>query len=146
MTSSSPSFYVNLSVGLTRILGAGMFISFIFSFATLRETIFTIGSLSSMGNIILLLGVILSLLVTIIWYAYSDNKVKSMISSMNLISIAAISIIITGLYLSVFAFLMIITVAQIVMGLIGLFCILLITTVSVIYLLKIMKGARLIII
>jgi hypothetical protein len=146
MTSSSPSFYVNLSVGLTRILGAGMFISFIFAFATLRETIFSIGSLSSMGYIILLLGIILSLLVTIIWYAYSDNKVKSMISSMSLISIAAISIIITGLYLSVFAFLMIITVAQIVMGLIGLSCILLIITVCVIYLLKIVKGARLIII
>ena len=146
MTSSSPSFYVNLSVGLTRILGAGMFISFIFAFATLRETIFSIGSLSSMGYIILLLGIILSLIVTIIWYAYSDNKVKSMISSMNLISIAAISIIITGLYLSVFAFLMIITVAQIVMGLIGLTCILLIITASVFYLLKIVKGARLIII
>jgi RsiW-degrading membrane proteinase PrsW (M82 family) len=145
MTSSSPSLHVSLSVGLTRILGAGMFVSFIFAFASLRQTIFTIGSLSSMGYIILLLGIILSLLVTIMWYAYSSNRVKSMISSMNLISIAAIAIIITGLYLSVFAFLMIITVAQIVMGLIGLTCVLLIITLCVLYLLKIIKGARLIV-
>ena len=146
MTSSSPPFYVNLSIGLTRIIGAGMFVSFIFTFATLRGTIFSVTSLSSMGYILLLLGIILSFLITMAWYGYKDNRVKSMISSLNIISIVAISIIITGLYISVFAFLMIITIAQIVMGLIGLVCILLILTACVFYLLKVVKGARLILV
>jgi hypothetical protein len=146
MTSSSPPFYVNLSIGLTRIIGAGMFVSFIFTFATLRGTIFSVTSLSSMGYILLLLGILLSFLITMAWYGYKDNRVKSMISSLNIISVVAISIIITSLYISVFAFLMIITIAQIVMGLIGLACILLILVTCVLYLLRVVKGARLILI
>jgi len=145
MTSSSPPFYVNVSVGFTRILGVGMLISFIFAFTTLSRTIATIGPLSSMGYTILLLGIILAVFITIFWYAFRDNKVRSMISSMNILSIVAISIIINALNLSVFAFLMIISGLNIISAILSLIIIILLIAASTYFLIKITKGARLIV-
>ena len=77
---------------------------------------------------------------------YEENKVKSMISSMSILSVIAISIIITSIYISIFAVLMIISIVQIFFGLIGLSCVLLLSIGSLYFLKKTIKGARLIII
>jgi RsiW-degrading membrane proteinase PrsW (M82 family) len=145
MTSSSPPFYVNISVGFTRILGVGMLISFIFAFTTLSRTIAQIGSLSSMGYTILLLGIMLAVFIIIFWYAFRNNKVRSMIGSMNILSIVAISIIVNALNLCVFAFLMIITGSNVIAALLSLIILGLLITVSVYYLSKVTRGARLIV-
>ncbi len=139
MTSSSPPFYVSAAVGFTRIIGAGMLISFIFAFLSVSNDI------NSLGQTIFLLAVIFSIFTAIVWYAFEGNKVKSMISSMSIISVIAISIIITSLYVSIFAVLMIISIVQIVFGLIGLSCVLLISIISFYFIKKTLKGARLII-
>jgi hypothetical protein len=139
MTSSSPPFYVSVAVGFTRIIGAGMLISFIFAFLSISNDI------NSLGQTLFLLAVIFSIFTAIVWYAFEGNKVKSMISSMSIISVIAISIIITSLYVSIFAVLMIISIVQIIFGLIGLSCVLLISIISFYFLKKTLKGARLII-
>lgn len=139
MTSSSPPFYVSGAVGLTRIIGAGMLISFIFTFFSISNNI------NSLGQTIFLLAIIFSIFTAIVWYVFEGNKVKSMISSMSIMSVIAISIIITSLYVSIFAVLMIISIVQIIFGLIGLSCVLLISIISFYFLKKTLKGARLII-
>lgn len=140
MTSSSPPFYVSIAVGFTRIIGAGMLISFIFAFITVSNDV------TSLGQTIFLMAVIFSIFTAIVWYAFEGNKVKSMISSMSIISVIAISIIITSLYVSIFAVLMIISIVQIFFGLVGLSCVLLISIASFHFLRKTIKGARLIIV
>ena len=138
MTSSSPPFYVNVAVGFTRILGAGMIISFIFAFLTIENT------LEFLGNTIFLIAILLSLFITILWYPFRENKVRSMVSSITILSIIAFSLIITSLYMSVFAFLMIISIGQIIYGILGMCFLLLMIIGSGYYLSKVIKGAKLI--
>jgi len=140
MTSSSPPFYVNVAVGFTRILGAGMIVSFIFAFVTIEN------SLEFLGNTIFLIAIILSLFIAILWYPFRENKVRSMLSSLVILSIVAISLIITSLYMSVFAFLMIISIGQIIYGILGLCFLLLMIIGAVYYLSKVVKGAKLVLI
>ena len=139
MTSSSPPFYVNAAVGFTRILGAGMIVSFIFAFLTIENT------LEFLGNTIFLIAILLSLFIAILWYPFRENKVRSMVSSITILSIIALSLIITSLYMSVFAFLMIISIGQIVYGILGMCFLLLMIIGSGFYLSKAIKGAKLII-
>ncbi len=138
MTSSSPPFYVNVAVGFTRIIGAGMIVSFIFAFISIQNT------LEFLGNTIFLLAILLSLFITILWYPFRENKIRSMLSSLTILSIVALALIITSLYMSVFAFLMIISIGQIIYGILGLCFLLLMIIGAVYYLSKVIKGAKLV--
>ena len=140
MTSSSPPLHVNVAVGFTRILGAGLAISFIFAFIAIEN------SLAFLGNTIFLIAILLSIFIAILWYSFKENRVRSMLSSLAILSIVAISLIITSLYMSVFAFLMIISIGQIIYGVLGLCFLLLMIIGSVYYLSKVVKGAKLVLI
>ncbi|MHA1397377.1 MAG: PrsW family glutamic-type intramembrane protease [Candidatus Heimdallarchaeaceae archaeon] len=140
MTSSSPPFYVSFSVGFTQILGAGMLVSFIFALISLPSTF------SYLGHTVFLLSIIVTVFISISWYYLGKNKVKSMLSSINVLSILALSVIIMSLYLMVFAILMIVSIVQIITGLVAFSCLIILSVVSIVYLKKVVKGARLIII
>lgn len=139
MSSSSPPFYSSIAVGFTRILAVGMLISFIFTFATIEDTV------SFLGYTLFLLSIIIAIFVTVVWHRYKKNRVKAIISSINLLSIVAISIIVTSLYMIVFSLLLIITILHMVYGIIGMLCTLVLVSASVYFLLKTSKGVRLVI-
>ncbi len=139
MSSSSPPFLASIAVGFTRILAVGMFISFIFTFASIEDTV------SFLGYTLFLLSIIITIFVTVVWHRYKRNRVKSIISSINLLSIVAISIIVTSLYMIVFSLLLIISILQMVYGIIGLLCTLTLASASVYFLFKTSKGVRLIV-
>ncbi len=139
MSSSSPPFFASIAVGFTRILAVGMFISFIFTFTTMEYT------MSFLGYTLFLLSIIIAIFVTVFWYRYKRNRVKSIISSINLLSIVAISIIVTSLYMIVFSLLLIISILHIVYGIVGMLCTLTLVSASVYFLLKTSKGVRLIV-
>lgn len=139
MSSSSPTFLSTLSVGFTRILAVGMLISFIFTFVTIDNTI------TFLGYTVFLLAIILAICITVIWYRYKTSRVKAILSSISLLSIIAISIVVTSLYMIVFSILMILTILQIVYGIVGLLSTLTIVTASLYFLVKSTKGVRLIV-
>ncbi|MHA1345306.1 MAG: hypothetical protein ACTSVO_02490 [Candidatus Heimdallarchaeaceae archaeon] len=139
MSSSSPPFFSTIAVGFTRILAAGMLISFIFTFATIDDTV------SFLGYTLFLLSIIIAIFITVFWYRYKRNRVRSILSSINLLSIVAISIIVTSLYMITFSLLLIISIIQIIYGIIGMLCTLILVSASVYFLFKTTKGVRLIV-
>lgn len=139
MSSSSPPFFSSIAVGFTRILAVGMLISFIFTFATIEDTV------SFLGYTLFLLSIIIAIFVTVVWHKYKKNRVRSIISSINLLSIVAISIIVTSLYMIVFSLLLIITILHMVYGIIGMLCTLVLVSASVYFLVRTSKGVRLVI-
>ncbi len=139
MSSSSPPFYASIAVGFTRILAVGIFISFVFTFTSIEVTV------PFLGYALFLLSIIVAIFATVVSYRYKRNRVKSIISSINLLSIVAISIIVTSLYMIIFSVLLIITISLIGYGIIVLLCTLLLASASVYFLLKTSKGGRLIV-
>ncbi len=140
MSSSSPPFFSSIAVGFTRFLAIGIFISFIFTFTTIEDTV------SFLGYSLFLLSIVIALFATVVWYRYKQHRVKSIISSINLLSIVAISLIVTSLYMIIFSVLLIITISLMVYGIIVMLCTLTLASASVYFLLKTSKGVRLIVI
>ena len=140
MGSSSPPLYMHFSVGFTRILGVGIIIIFAFVFSTIEN------SLHFLGNTIFLLSVIIALGVSIAWYRSSKNRVKSILASINITAIVAFSLLITTLYLSIFAVFLIISIYQIFFGLIGISLILLLDVLFIRFIIKAARGTNLIVI
>ncbi|MCE7739816.1 MAG: PrsW family intramembrane metalloprotease [Candidatus Heimdallarchaeota archaeon] len=140
MGSSSPPLYMHFSVGFTRILGVGIIIIFAFVFSTIEN------SLHFLGNTIFLLSVIIALSVSISWYRSSKNRVKSILASINITAIVAFSLLITTMYLSIFAVFLIISVYQIFFGLIGISLILLLDVLFIRFIIKAARGTNLIVI
>ena len=140
MGSSSPPLYMHFSVGFTRILGVGIIIIFAFVFSTIEN------SLHFLGNTIFLLSVIIALSVSIFWYRSSKNRVKSILASINITAIVAFSLLITTMYLSIFAVFLIISVYQIFFGLIGISLILLLDVLFIRFIIKAARGTNLIVI
>ncbi|MHA1516355.1 MAG: PrsW family glutamic-type intramembrane protease, partial [Candidatus Heimdallarchaeaceae archaeon] len=140
MGSSSPPLYMHFSVGFTRILGVGIIIIFAFVFSTIEN------SLHFLGNTIFLLSVIIALGVSIAWYRSSKNRVKSILASINITAIVAFSLLITTMYLSIFAVFLIISVYQIFFGLIGISLILLLDVLFIRFIIKAARGTNLIVI
>lgn len=139
MGSSSQPLYMNLSVGFARIISIGIIIIFVVVFVTIDNT------LQFLGNTIFLLNVIIALGVSVSWYASSKNRVKSILASINITSIVVFSLIITTLYLSIFAVFLIISVYQIFFGLIGISLILLVDSLFIYFIVKASRGTNLII-
>jgi hypothetical protein len=139
MGSSSQPLYMNLSVGFARILSVGIVIIFIFVFVTIDDT------LHFLGNTIFLLNVVLALGVSVLWYASSKNRVKSILASINITAVVVFSLIISTLYLSIFAAFLIISVYQIFFGVVGLGLILMIDALFVYFIVKASRGTNLII-
>ncbi len=139
MGSSSQPIYMNLSVGFARILSIGILIIFVFVFITIDDT------LHFLGNTIFLLNVIIALGVSVIWYASPKNRVKSILASINITSIVVFSLLITTLYLSIFAVFLIISLYQIFFGLVGISLILLVDSLLILFIIKASRGTNLII-
>ena len=131
--------YINFAVGFTRIIGVGLTSVFIFIFSRIQNTI------NFLGNAIFLLGVLISIWIAIFWFRSRNNRVKSMIVSVNVTSIVAVTIIMTSLYLSVFGVLLIISIFNLVFGIIGICLLLLLVAGSVYFLTRVIRGTNLIV-
>jgi hypothetical protein len=139
MASSSPPMYINFAVGFTRIIGVGLAIVFVFIFSRIQNTI------NFLGNAIFLLGVLISIWIAIFWFRSRNNRIKSMIVSVNVTSIVAVTIIMTSLYLSVFGVFLIISIFNLVFGIIGMCLLLLLVVGSVYFLTRVIRGTNLIV-
>ena len=140
MSSSSPPIYVNIAVGITRIIGMGLFVISIFVFVNASN------SLDFLGEVIFILGVILSISVAVFWQKQQSNRVKSTIVSLNVSAIMALIVIIMVIYMAVVAVLFLVTVVQIILGILSLLILISVAIGCAIFLAKIIGGTNLIVI
>ena len=140
MSSSSPPMYVNIAVGITRILGMGLLVIFFFVFLEASS------SLNFLGKTMFILGVLISLGIAIYWHKSSNNRVKSELVSIIVTSILAIIVLIMVVYLAVIASYFITTLIQIVLCVLSIIFLLVIAIGCIIFLSKSIGGTNLIII
>jgi len=140
MSSSSPPVYVNAAVGLTRILGFGLVIISIFIFVNASNT------LDFLGEAIFILGVIISIGIAVFWHKQENNRVKSILVSLNVSAIIALIVTIMVVYMAVVALFFLTTITQIILGILALLVLILVALGCMIFIAKIIGGTNLIIV
>ncbi|MHA1198875.1 MAG: hypothetical protein ACTSQF_05935 [Candidatus Heimdallarchaeaceae archaeon] len=140
MSSSSPPIFVNIAVGLTRILGLGLIVIFFFVFLEASNT------LDFLGNTIFILGVLISFGIAIFWHKSSKNRVKSLIVSISITAILALIVIVMVIYLGIIASFFISSITQLVLSILALIILILLAVGCIIFLVRSIGGTNLIII
>ena len=139
MSSSSPPLYVNAAVGITRILGFGLIVIFIFVFVEASST------LDFLGQAIFILGVLISIGTAIYWYRMKENRVKSILISLNISAILALIVIVMVVCLILIASIYISSITQVFLSALALVFLLVAAVACILFLVKIIGGTKLIV-
>jgi len=137
MNSSSPPLYVSFSVGFTRVIFMGILISLFFIFMDIQS------SVSFLGYVVFIVAILLALLITFVWFFSTKNRVQSMLSSIIVTSIVVLALIVSSLYMGVFALSLIFSF-RFLYGFTSLICVIVIFFVSIAFLIKVISGSKLI--